>query len=130
MTHFLLLLQTVVEQLNANGVVYTPLKGQISEQGDDGSCPNARYEKKDFMSQETMSSSESSQHVDDDDGAKGNVHGGDYANSVDSPHIVCNTAGKRKPTQSISLTSSKRTNIGAKKGCIVKVLLNLCCHIY
>ena len=126
MTHFLLLLQTVVEQLNANGVVYTPLKGQISEQGDDGSCPNARYEKKDFMSQETMSSSESSQHVDDDDGAKGNVH----ANSVDSPHIVCNTAGKRKPTQSISLTSSKRTNIGAKKGCIVKVLLNLCCHIY
>ena len=46
MTHFLLLLQTVVEQLNANGVVYTPLKGKISEQGDDGSCPNARYEKK------------------------------------------------------------------------------------
>ena len=37
MTHFLILLQIALEQLNNNRLVYTPLKGKIPEQEHEGS---------------------------------------------------------------------------------------------
>lgn len=75
-------MQIVLERLNINGVEYTPFNGEYpkygKDHGDKSSSLNGRYPKKDFMSLNTVPSSESSQRGDaEDDGVKSNLNGGD-----------------------------------------------------